>query len=138
MSLVISLMMSMNCFPASTFINPLRIVSKWLGMFKFLELSNFLFSGALDFIKIWVRTFKAQYKTFLFYLTRISSLRFVSSTFRRLSKKVGSLLSAVAPFYSDTIVMYLLQTASLQPIFSFFGEMSRLFSSKPFWDTDLA
>lgn len=126
-NLEISLMISINCLPASTFNSPLSMVSKWLGIFKFFELSNFLFYGALDFIRICVNTFRAQQSTFLFYFTRISSFRLVYRTFKRLSRKVVSLRRVVAPFSSDTILIYLLQRVSLQPIFSFFGEISLLF-----------
>ena len=137
-SLVISLIISMNCLPASTLRSPFRMVRRWLGMLRFLELSNFLFYGGLDFIRIWVNTLSEQVRMFLFYLTRMSSLRLVYRTFKRLSKKVGSLLRVVAPFYYITVFKYLLHKTSLQPIFYFFGEMSRLFSSNVFWEVDRA
>jgi hypothetical protein len=44
-------------------------VRRWLGIFKFLELSNFLFYGTFDVIKICIKTFKAQCSRFFLSLT---------------------------------------------------------------------
>lgn len=97
-------------------------------MFRFLELSNFLFSGGFDFIMICVNTFRATVRVFFFYLTLTISLMFVSNTFSRLSRNPASDRKDVAPFSSPEVLRYLLQRESLQLTFSFLGETSRLFS----------
>lgn len=93
-------------------------------MLRFRELSNFLFSGAFDFMSIWVRTLRAHESTPLFSFTRISSFKLVYNTLSKLSRKAASLLKTVAPFYSLTCARYFVQSES--PQFYFLGEMSLL------------
>lgn len=107
-----SLTRSMNCLPPSTLSRPFNRPNRWFGIFRFFELSNFLFSGARDFINTCVRALRAPCRLFLLSLTLTISLRLISSTLRRLSRKAGSLLKVVAPFYYAERAIYFCQSES--------------------------
>ena len=73
-------------------------LSKWFGMFNFLEISACLFYGTFDFIKTWVRTFKAHWSRFFYYLFLMIYPALPDNTVNNLSRKSASTLNWLAPF----------------------------------------
>ncbi len=112
---VISLMVSINCFPNYTLRNCLIIFKAVSGICKCLAISIFLGYGVLLFIRTWMMVFMAIWNDCRFYLTRIKSLKLVPSICNRHYKNLPSDLSCWAPFYSFAKDKYLFQMASLLP-----------------------